>query len=188
VARRKTIQSKDLSGLKYFDKLQPLLERLHEVGTERDRAGNRKLHFDQYCMLALLFLFNPIVDSLRDLQQASELPKVQKRLGIERASLGSLSEATDVFDPEFLKEIVHELGQELKPLKDTPEVKALKKILTAADGSILPTLARIAQAAYLKSPTTGKTKAAWRSPAATTPASRTSATCWPSRSRAVAAT
>jgi len=36
----------------------------------------------------LLYLFNPVVVSLRSLQQASEL-KVQKKLGCARASLGS---------------------------------------------------------------------------------------------------
>ena len=54
-------------GLKYFDQLAPLLERLHEVGTERDKAGNRKLFMDQYCMMVLLYLFDPVVDSLRGL-------------------------------------------------------------------------------------------------------------------------
>jgi len=34
------IRSKDLTGLKYFDKLAPLLERLHDDGCKRDKAGN----------------------------------------------------------------------------------------------------------------------------------------------------
>ena len=88
------MREEDVTGLKYFDKLAPLLARLHEVGCERDKAGNRKLHFDQYCMLVLLFLFNPVVRSLRAIEQASELRKVQRKLGCQRASLGSLSEAT----------------------------------------------------------------------------------------------
>ena len=54
----------DIQGLKYFDQLLPLLERLHDVGCRRDKAGNRKLHYDQYCMLVLLFLFNPTLRSL----------------------------------------------------------------------------------------------------------------------------
>ena len=69
-------------------KLLPLFERLHEFGCERDSAGNRDLHFDEYCCLVLLFFFNPIVDSLRALQQASELKSVQKKLGVPRTSLG----------------------------------------------------------------------------------------------------
>ena len=86
-----------MTGLKYFDKLAPLLARLHDVGCQRDKAGNRTLHFDQYTMLVLLFLFNPVVRSLRSIEQASQLRKVQRKLGCQRASLGSLSEATDVF-------------------------------------------------------------------------------------------
>jgi len=89
-ADKPKLKESDITGLKYFDKLAPLLERLHDDACQRDKAGNRQLHFDQYCMLILLYLFNPIVDSLRGIQQASELGKVQKKLGCQRASLGSL--------------------------------------------------------------------------------------------------
>jgi len=97
-------------------KLAPLLKRLHDDACERDKAGNRDLHFDQYCLLVLLYLFNPIVTSLRGIQQASALAKVQKKLGCPRVSLGSLSEAASVFDADRLKEIIVELGAELEPL------------------------------------------------------------------------
>ena len=89
--KRKKVREKDVEGRKFFDKLMPLLEQLHDVGCERDSAGNRRLHMDQYCSLVLLFLFNPICSSLRAIQQASELKKVQRKLGCLRASLGSLS-------------------------------------------------------------------------------------------------
>ncbi|MEO2027509.1 MAG: hypothetical protein ABGZ23_16670, partial [Fuerstiella sp.] len=59
-----------------------------------------------------------IVSSLRGLQQASELKNVQKKLGCARASLGSLSEAASVFDPECLKEIVGELAGQLERHRD----------------------------------------------------------------------
>src|SRR5437016_794693 len=72
------LRESDIVGLKYFDRLMPLLEQLHPVGTARDRAGNRQLFFDHYCAYILLFLFNPIVTSLRGIQQASQLKKVQK--------------------------------------------------------------------------------------------------------------
>ena len=72
------IRDKDITGLKYFEKLLPLFERLHEFGCERDKAGNRDLHFDEYCCLVLLFFFNPIVGSTRALVQASALKSVQK--------------------------------------------------------------------------------------------------------------
>jgi hypothetical protein len=160
MARR--IKARDVQGLKFFDKLAPLLDRLHEVGTERDRAGSRTLHYDQYCMLVLLYLFSPLVTSMRALQQASELDVVQKKLGVSRTSLGSFSEATDVFDPERLREIVQELGAQLKPLGHDPQLKDVQHILTAVDGTLIKTLSRIAEATCSRSRSTGKSKAAWR--------------------------
>jgi hypothetical protein len=57
--RREPVRSRDVQGLKYLDKLLPLLDELHEVGCQRDKAGNRRLHYDQYCLLVLLCLFSP---------------------------------------------------------------------------------------------------------------------------------
>jgi len=77
------LHERDIQGLKYFDKMAPLLHRLHDVGCAWDRAGNRKLH-----------------------------DEVQQKLGCPRTSLGSLSEATDVFDPQRLEGILgHLLAQ-----------------------------------------------------------------------------
>lgn len=154
------LKESDITGLKYFDKLQPLLFRLHDVGTERDGAGNRTLHMDQYCMLMLLFLFNPTVSSLRSIQQASELKNVQRKLKCSRASLGSLSEATDVFDPERLKEIVGELAEQVKPMRHVAD-KQLDHIITAVDGTIINTLVTISAATYLND-RNGQPRAAWR--------------------------
>ena len=39
---------------------------------------------DENCMLVLLSLFNPIVSSLRAIQQARELLNVQRKLGCAR--------------------------------------------------------------------------------------------------------
>jgi len=156
--RRDDVREEDVTGLKYFDKLAPLLARLRKVGCERDKAGNRKLHFDQYCMLVLLFLFNPVVRSLRAIEQASELRKVQRKLGCQRASLGSLSEATDVFDPERLKEIIAELGEQLEPIARDPRLKDVQHTLTLVDGTLMKALPVLVQAA-LPDPRTAKLKA-----------------------------
>jgi hypothetical protein len=58
------IDESQVADFKFTKQLAPLLERLHDVGTERDRAGNRQLHMDQYCLLIFTFLFNPVVTSL----------------------------------------------------------------------------------------------------------------------------
>ena len=159
--RRDDVREEDVTGLKYFDKLAPLLARLHEVGCQRDKAGNRKLHYDQYCMLVLLFLFNPVVRSLRAIEQASELRKVQRKLGCQRASLGSLSEATDVFQPERLKEIIAELGEQLEPIARDPRLKDVQHTLTLVDGTLMKGLPVLVQAA-LPDPRTAKLKAKFR--------------------------
>ncbi len=158
----KQIRDSDIVGLKYFDRLMPLLQRLHDVGTHRDRAGNRQLFFDHYCAYLLLFLFNPIVTSLRGIQQASELKKVQQRLGCPRAALGSLSEATQVFDSEPVKQIARELAMQLEPLGHPRQFPEVQHLVTAVDGTVIKTLSRIVQASYLRSPTDGQSRGAWR--------------------------
>ncbi len=155
------IRERDVGGMKMLQKLLPLLDRLHDVGCERDKAGNRKLHFDQYCLLVLLQLFNPIVKSLRSLQQASELNKVQRLLGCPRAALGSLSEAAGVFDAERLKEIIAELGAQLEPLARDKRLVDIRHKLTLVDGTLISALPRLMQASVRKSKT-GSGMIKWR--------------------------
>jgi hypothetical protein len=146
--KKPKVGAKDLSGFKYFKVLNPLLERLHDLGTERDQAGNRQLFFDQYAALLLLYFFNPILTSLRGIQQATSLDKVCRLLGCSRASLGSLSEAARVFDAAALQEIIAELAGRI-PHGTTPKEQQALKDLTAVDGSLLPALPRMAWALWL---------------------------------------
>jgi Transposase DDE domain len=118
--------------------------------------------FDHYCAYVLLFLFNPVVTSLRGIQQASELKKVQRKLGCPRASLGSLSEATQIFDPEPVKQIARDLAGQLEPLAKDRRFPDVKHLVTAVDGSVVKTLSRIVEAAYLKSSGDGRSLSAWR--------------------------
>jgi hypothetical protein len=137
----------DLQAFKYFDLLQPLLQKLHDAGTERDRAGNRELFFDQYGSLILLYFFNPVLTSLRGIQQASGFRKVQRELGVAKTSLGSLSEAARVFDANLLHPIIRELADQLVPIQQGAEAEALQT-LTAVDGSLLPALPKMAWALW----------------------------------------
>ena len=158
--KAKPLKSRDIQGLKYVERLLPLLDQLHEVGCQRDKAGNRSLHYDQYCLLVLLFLFNPVVRSLRALQQASTLKNVQRKLGCARASLGSLSEAVEVFDPERLCGIIESLAAEVKPVRDVRSGH-LGHTLTAVDGSVVKTLKSIAEAAFMNDKN-GDSHSGWR--------------------------
>ena len=144
----KLLKPRDIQGLKYLDRLMPLLDQLHEVGCQRDKAGNRCLHYDQYCVLVLLYLFNPVLRSLRALQQATTLENVQRKLGCSRASLGSLSEAVEVFDPQRLCAIIETLAAEVQPVRDVRQAHLTQKLM-AVDGSVVKTLKSIAEAAFM---------------------------------------
>ncbi len=159
--KRSAVREEQLTGFKYFDRLAKLFERLRPVGCERDKAQNRRLFYDQYCSLVLLYLFNPVVVSLRSLQQASELKKVQKRLGCGRASLGSLSESSHVFEPELLQGVVEELGAQLAPVAADTRLAAIRHTVTLVDGTLLKALPRIAEAMWLTT-RTGTKHHAWR--------------------------
>jgi hypothetical protein len=144
----KPVTAKDLQGFKYFEAVVPLLARLRDAGTLRDLAGNRRLFFDQYAALLLLYFFNPILTSLNGLQQATGLKKVQKITGSDRVSTGSLSEAQSIFDATLLEGIFAELVERVAPVTPKPEWAALKD-LTAVDGSLLPACSRMAWALWV---------------------------------------
>ena len=142
------IREEELQGFSHFRLLSPVLQRLHDDACRRDRAGNRILHFDQYVALILLYFFNPIVTSLRGIQQTSELAKVQEKLGCSRASLGSLSEAARVFDPDLLRGILGELLEKLPPIQRNTAFDEIRGVLTLVDGTLLPALPKLVEAMW----------------------------------------
>ena len=150
-----------LQGWKYFRRLTPLLARLHDAGCARDKADNRTLHFDQYCSLILLALFNPLSRSLRALSQASQLHKVQEQLGVQRVALGSLSEAARVFDPALLEPLIAELAGELRPHATDPRFKDVHHLITAVDSTLVKTLPCLTEAMYSRTKN-GETRHYWR--------------------------
>jgi hypothetical protein len=146
-SRKREIRDQDVQGLRCLRKIRPLLSRLRKVGTERDKAGNRRLFMDQYCALILMSLFSPAIESLRDLQRACALDKVRKRLGVSRASLGSLSESVAIFDPVPLKEIAAELGHTIRSRPDR-RFDSIGQQITAVDGTVIATVKRVAELAW----------------------------------------
>jgi hypothetical protein len=126
-----------------------LLSHLHANGCGRDKAGNRALHFDDYVLLILLYLFNPLIDSMRTLQKVADLPEVQKRLGIKRFSLGSFSESCRVFDPAMLQQVVKQLAGELRPVDRHELLRQLPGKLTLVDSTVMRTLCTVAEAMFL---------------------------------------
>jgi hypothetical protein len=152
----------DIRGFKQLRRVAGLLSFLHEAGCDRDKAGNRELHFDDYVLLVLLYLFNPLIDSMRTLQRAADLPEVRQRLGIKRFSLGSFSESCRVFEPAMLQRVVDQLAGELRPVGRHELLKQLPGKLTLVDSTVINTLCTVAEAMFLPLGDGGRHRHAWR--------------------------
>ena len=148
--KSESIDPRNLQGFKYFELINDLLEQLRPIGTDRDRAGNRQLFFDQYATLMILYFFNSTVTTLRGLQQFTTLEKVQRMCGVKPTSLGSLNEAAQVFDPKSLEPIIAELAARAARTPNAlPNAKeAALAGLIAVDGSLLTALPRMAWALW----------------------------------------
>ena len=138
-----------LGHFKELRRVAALLSFLHDSGCGRDRAGSRELHFDDYVLLVLLWMFNPMIDSMRTLLRVASLPQVQKRLGVKRCSLGSFSESCRVFEPALLQRVVEQLAGELHPVGRQAMFKDLPGVLTLVDGTALRTLRSVVEAMWL---------------------------------------
>jgi hypothetical protein len=137
-----------LGAARLIEPLRKMLAQIHRAGTERDRAGNRKFFYDQYLSLLLLYYFNPSLTAMRSMQNASNWERVRKQLGIPQVSLGSLSEAPQVFDPALVRPIFKELAAIARPHLKGREAEALAN-LTAVDGSVFAALPRMAWALWM---------------------------------------
>lgn len=146
--KRDKVKSDELVGFKYFKILAEILQTLHGAACAHDRAHNRILHMDQYVTLLLMYMFNPICSSLRALQEASDLKKVQRVLKVPRAALGSLSEAARVFDSELLVGVIGKLVEQLRPVRHDAKLSDFDQIITLVDGTWLTALSKMTWALF----------------------------------------
>ena len=141
------IDPASVRGVKYLRRVFELLEPLAPAGCERDKAGNRQLLYSQYAGLILLGLFNPTLQSLRGLSEASGLRKVQRALKGPRVSLGSLSESVRVFNPADLIPVIDELLGAVPQTHSNPishhVPDDLVRRLVAVDGTALRVLPQL---------------------------------------------
>jgi len=151
MARAATRTEADLDklvGWKCVKGVGRLLAHLHE---HRD-CPNRQLHYDQYAALLLFYFFNATVTSLHDLKRLTEFKKFRRKLGVKCTSLGSLSEASQVFDPELLGEIFKGLAEKAAAADAPRRPKGFPADLDliATDGSVIEALPRMVWALWLR--------------------------------------
>ncbi len=109
----------------------------------------------------MVALLNPIARGIRALSQLSDLKQVRKRFGVTHASIGSLSEAARLFDPEPIARVIRELTGAMGDGIRDPRLAALKNPLTAVDGTLLKALPTLL-ASHYKTTCNGQDHHAWR--------------------------
>jgi len=144
-SKSKEIKEQDIQKLSILRSFKPLLQKLHGHAD----CFNRTLHYDQYVSLMLLYFFNPVLTALRSIQQASKLKNVQSKLGIKRTSLGSLSAASRIFDPELLTPVISKLAGQVGSLHLDKRLQDLDLTVVAVDGTLLKALPKMVWALWL---------------------------------------
>ncbi len=141
------IRPKDIQGLKYLQSFERILKPLADLSVH----GNRQFCMDHWVCLLLLHFFNPVLNSMRALQQATDFQNIQQVVGVKHTSLGSMSEsASKIFDPAYLEPIIQQVGQMVGKLPKDKRLKNLPGVPTAVDGSFLRCLPKMVWATFRK--------------------------------------
>lgn len=109
------IREKDLKQWRLIERFQEALAAEVALGgglTGTWAHPGRQLALSQYLSLFLFGLFNPVVQSMRGLCEASGLERVQREVCGRPVSLGSFSEAQAVVDPQLLEAVFARLAGE----------------------------------------------------------------------------
>jgi hypothetical protein len=99
---------------------------------------DRQLKLDEYLSLFLFGMFNPVVETMRGLCEASELKRVQREVCGRPVSLGSFSEAQAVVDPELLKAVLERLKREADTPARSGEWRGWERVIDSTVWRVLP--------------------------------------------------
>ena len=118
------LSERELGAWRHLRRFREVLARVQERVAVHPSFADPKRHLalGDYLSLFLLGLFNPVARTLRGLQQASALPRVQAEVCGRPVSLGSFSEAQHLIDPALLEEVFAELAAEVTGGEDLNEV------------------------------------------------------------------
>ena len=141
--RRQAVLPRHLLGAKQLAPLQKLLETLQAMPAH----GNRTLHLDQLLVLHLLGFFNPVVRSLRMLEDLSQTPLAKKLLDAERVPRSTLSDIHAIADPQLLRPVLESLLALMpKSTRLTDDLAMLQREILACDASYYTTVSNLAWA------------------------------------------
>jgi hypothetical protein len=150
--RKAKFTVKDLGHFRVLREFRECLGRVvDEHGSHPSfKDSKRLLDIGDYLGLLLFGLLNPVARTLRGLNQASKIKKVQEDVCKRPASLGSLSEAQHLVDLELLEKVFEELSGQLCEVREQDTTKKSRKVeeWLAHDSSVWSALPRMAWALY----------------------------------------
>jgi transposase len=143
--KRAKVAPAQVTGRGFVRALQGLLGRLREAYPH----PNRVLFYDDVVVTYLLAFFNPVLRSLRCIEDASRLPGVNRFLSVGAVCRSTLGDANALFDPDLLLPLVEDLRARLPNLnQQDPALRHLLDRVTVADGSFFRLAADVAWAVH----------------------------------------
>jgi hypothetical protein len=134
-------------GAKYVRLLENQLKQLRgETG-----HGNQHLFLDDVFVVYLLAFFNPMIRSLRTIEDLSQSSQAQKHLSIDRVCKSTLSDFNTLVDPDRLVPMITALRGQLSRKRlaqpgANDDLNELLKRTIAVDGTFLHAVADVAWA------------------------------------------
>jgi hypothetical protein len=149
VREERKLTEEDLRHWKLLERFQEVLKpvaaksRMHPTFSD----PRRTLGYASYLSLFLFGLFNPVVQSMRQLCAISELERVRQAVGCGKVSLGSFSETQGVLDPDLLQQVFERLAEQM-PASGRADPRLGHLELIVQDGSLWRALPHMSWAEY----------------------------------------
>lgn len=135
-----------VTGRSYLQILQGYLKRLHAAYPH----PNRVLFYDDVVVSYLVAFFSPAVRSLRLIEDASQVPGVNRYLNVDAVCSSTLSDANALFDPAHLAGLIADLRKDLPSIasgpgsmNDDPQLMQLLDKAVLVDGSFFRLAANV---------------------------------------------
>ena len=132
-----------ITGQAYLGLLDGYLRRLRALY----QHPNRVLFYDDVIVVYLIAFFNPVLRSLRCIEDASQLPGINQHLSVDAVCKSTLSDANALFDPSHLLGLLADLRAHLPNLGQMDRtLDHLLKQIRIFDGSFFRAAADVAWA------------------------------------------
>ncbi len=149
-SKNSQVKLKDLKGFKLIKRFRKILNKTKSTSPlhPSEFDPRRKLSQNDYFSLFLFTYLNPVLKSMRGLCAASKIEKVKEKVCSNSVSLGSFSEAQNIFDPELLLSVIQTLSAQFQPTFGDKRILDICKEFVAVDGTLLRALPRMSWALW----------------------------------------